>query len=106
MCDVERHRMTRMKQTFSRSSVEYENMTHFLPLLIIDKFSHSFAATEIRCQEKSRGGLRYEVIMAEPNLVKSQAPVGEKKKAPVVKPQLSVNDIEEKLKAAEQRRLV
>lgn len=65
----------------------------------------NFISTEIRCQEKARGGLRYEVIMAEPNLVKSQAPGAEKKKAPVVKPQLSVNDIEEKLKAAEQRRL-
>lgn len=70
-------------------------------------FSLSIPATEIRCQEKSRGGLRYEVIMAEPNLVKSQAPTTvDKKKSPPSKKELSAHDIEEKLKAAEQRRLV
>lgn len=61
-----------------------------------------FLATEIRCQEKSKGGLKYEVIMAEPNLVKSQAPI-KKESHPK---QLSAQEIEEKLKAAEQRRLV
>lgn len=42
--------------------------------------------------------------MAEPNLVKSQAPRVVKKEAQPK--QLSAQDIEEKLRAAEQRRLV
>lgn len=42
--------------------------------------------------------------MAEPNLVKSQAPRVIKKETQPK--QLSANDIEEKLRAAEQRRLV
>lgn len=96
--------MTKM----SRLSVAMSNTKNsdllFHVLLIIEIFI-VIAATEIRCQEKSRGGLRYEVIMAEPNLVKSQAPNGEKKKSTESK-SLSAHDIEEKLKAAEQRRLV
>lgn len=65
-------------------------------------------ATEIRCQEKSKGGLRYEVILAEPNLSQVQIPKavqqsGNAEKTP--KP-LSAEEIAEKLKAAEERRLV
>lgn len=65
-------------------------------------------ATEIRCQEKSKGGLRYEVILAEPNLSQVQIPKAVQQNgtaAPTPKP-LSAEEIAEKLKAAEERRLV
>jgi stathmin len=55
--------------------------------------------TEVRCQEKTRGGLRYEVILSEPE-VKVTPP----KKAASPKNSMSVQDIEDKLKAAEERR--
>lgn len=58
-------------------------------------------ATEVRCQEKTRGGLRYEVILGEPE-VKATPP----KKPVSPKNSMSVQDIEEKLKAAEERRQV
>lgn len=61
-------------------------------------------ATEIRCQEKSKGGLRYEVILAEPNLSQVQVPKVVQQ-TPLTKP-LSAQEIAEKLKAAEERRLV
>lgn len=61
----------------------------------------SLAATEIRCQEKSRGGLSYEVILAEPapNVPVPKRPVTPGKN-------VSVEEIEQKLKAAEERRIV
>lgn len=59
------------------------------------------SATEVRCQEKTRGGLRYEVILGEPE-VKATPP----KKQLSPKNSISVQDIEEKLKAAEERRQV
>ncbi|VEN36175.1 unnamed protein product [Callosobruchus maculatus] len=55
--------------------------------------------TEVRCQEKTRGGLRYEVILGEP-----EAKVQPPKKQLSPKNSMSVQDIEEKLKAAEERR--
>lgn len=57
-------------------------------------------ATEIRCQEKSKGGLCYEVILAEPavNVTLPKLPVTPGKA-------VSAEEIEEKLKAAEERRL-
>ncbi|XP_017048938.1 uncharacterized protein LOC108093411 isoform X2 [Drosophila ficusphila] len=57
-------------------------------------------ATEIRCQEKSRGGLSYEVILAEPapNVAVPKRPVTPGKN-------VSVEEIEQKLKAAEERRV-
>ncbi|KAG5897252.1 hypothetical protein JTB14_013155 [Gonioctena quinquepunctata] len=58
-----------------------------------------FVATEVRCQEKTRGGLRYEVIIGEPE-VKVSPP----KKQVSPKSSLSVQDIKDKLKAAEERR--
>jgi hypothetical protein len=58
-----------------------------------------FVTTEVRCQEKTRGGLRYEVILSEPE-VKVTPP----KKAASPKNSMSVQDIEDKLKAAEERR--
>lgn len=61
-------------------------------------------ATEIRCQEKSKGGLRYEVILAEPNVTQVQVPKAAQQNA-APKP-LSAQEITEKLKAAEERRLV
>ncbi|CAH2017046.1 unnamed protein product [Acanthoscelides obtectus] len=57
-------------------------------------------ATEVRCQEKTRGGLRYEVILGEAE-PKVQPP---KKQQLSPKNSMSVQDIEEKLKAAEERR--
>lgn len=64
-------------------------------------FFFSSAATEIRCQEKSRGGLSYEVILAEPapNVPVPKRPVTPGKN-------VSVEEIEQKLKAAEERRIV
>ncbi len=61
-------------------------------------------ATEIRCQEKSKGGLRYEVILAEPNLSQVQIPKAAQQNG-TSKP-LSAEEIADKLKAAEERRLV
>lgn len=63
--------------------------------------SFCVAATEIRCQEKSRGGLSYEVILAEPapNVAVPKRPVTPGKN-------VSVEEIEQKLKAAEERRIV
>ncbi|XP_070139299.1 uncharacterized protein stai isoform X2 [Drosophila kikkawai] len=60
----------------------------------------SNVATEIRCQEKSRGGLSYEVILAEPapNVAVPKRPVTPGKN-------VSVEEIEQKLKAAEERRI-
>ncbi|KAL7306408.1 hypothetical protein TKK_0001826 [Trichogramma kaykai] len=58
-----------------------------------------FITTEIRCQEKTKGGLRFEVILAEPTAPAKRAP------SPQPSPtQLTVN-IEDKLRAAEERRL-
>ncbi|XP_076270527.1 stathmin isoform X17 [Rhynchophorus ferrugineus] len=58
-----------------------------------------FVTTEVRCQEKTRGGVRYEVILGEPE-VKAAPP----KKPLSPKSSMSVQDIEDKLKAAEERR--
>lgn len=57
-------------------------------------------STEVRCQEKTRGGLRYEVILGEPD-VKATPP---SKKTVSPKNSMSIQDIEDKLKAAEERR--
>ncbi|XP_059619208.1 stathmin-1-A isoform X5 [Phlebotomus argentipes] len=62
-----------------------------------------FITTEIRCQEKSKGGLSYEVILAEPSLT-SSVQVTKRPTTPGKK-ELSVDEIEKKLKAAEERRL-
>lgn len=65
----------------------------------------AYLATEIRCQEKSKGGLRYEVILAEPTVNQIQLP--KVVQNPANKgPSLSAQEIEDKLKAAEERRLV
>lgn len=61
-------------------------------------------ATEIRCQEKSKGGLRYEVILAEPNL--NQVPVPKAVQQNIAPKPSTAEEIAEKLKAAEERRLV
>ncbi|XP_025993841.2 vicilin-like seed storage protein At2g18540 isoform X1 [Solenopsis invicta] len=55
-------------------------------------------STEIRCQEKSKGGLCYEVILAEPTVPK-RAP------SPPQQSPTQQTAIEDKLKAAEERRL-
>lgn len=58
-----------------------------------------FAATEIRCTEEAKGGLKYDVILAEaatdPPQIRAPSPVS-----------VSEDDIIEKLKAAEERRQV
>lgn len=56
-------------------------------------------STEIRCQEKSKGGLCYEVILAQPAIAVAPKPNA----IPVVK-SLSAEDIEKKLREAEERR--
>ncbi|XP_011633035.1 calponin homology domain-containing protein DDB_G0272472 isoform X2 [Pogonomyrmex barbatus] len=56
-------------------------------------------STEIRCQEKSKGGLCYEVILAEPTVPK-RAPSPPQQQSPTQ--QIAIED---KLKAAEERRL-
>ncbi|CAG9826039.1 unnamed protein product [Diabrotica balteata] len=58
-----------------------------------------FVTTEVRCQEKTKGGLRYEVILGEPDV---KAPPPKLSLSP--KGSMSVQDIEDKLKAAEERR--
>ncbi|XP_026468690.1 tropomyosin-1 isoform X3 [Ctenocephalides felis] len=60
-----------------------------------------FITTEIRCQEKSRGGLCYEVILAEPSTNTTPKRAG----SPPTPKNLSVEEIQEKLKKAEERRL-
>ncbi|GAB0093448.1 Stathmin [Sergentomyia squamirostris] len=64
-----------------------------------------FITTEIRCQEKSKGGLSYEVILAEPSITNPVPPVVIKRPITPGKKELSAEEIEEKLKAAEERRL-
>lgn len=71
---------------------------------ISEAFGIWFAATEIRCQEKSKGGLSYEVILAEPSIT-SSVQITKRPTTPGKK-ELSAEEIEEKLKAAEERRLV
>jgi hypothetical protein len=66
----------------------------------VSKSEFCFAATEIRCHEKSKGGLSYEVILAEPLAVTPP------RRASSTNSKVSVENIEEKLKAAEERRLV
>ncbi|XP_022908442.1 CAP-Gly domain-containing linker protein 1 isoform X2 [Onthophagus taurus] len=56
--------------------------------------------TEVRCQEKTRGGLCYEVIIGEPD-VKAIPP---KKATSPQNKNMSVQDIQDKLRAAEERR--
>ncbi|XP_017857259.1 PREDICTED: zinc finger protein DZIP1L isoform X1 [Drosophila arizonae] len=67
---------------------------------ILEQMNEQKKSTEIRCQEKSRGGLSYEVILAEPapNVAVPKRPVTPGKN-------VSVEEIEQKLKAAEERRI-
>lgn len=60
-------------------------------------------ATEIRCQEKSKGGVCYEVILGQPAI--TVPPLKQNKQAPTAK-KVSVDEIERKLCEAEKRRLV
>lgn len=70
-------------------------------------YLRSFTATEIRCQEKSKGGLSYEVILAEPTVTTTAAlPELLKRSGSSASKPTSAEEIEEKLKAAEERRLV
>ncbi|KAI5742812.1 hypothetical protein M8J77_011553 [Diaphorina citri] len=58
------------------------------------------SATEIRCEEKSKGGIKYDVILAEP--AGTPPPLKTAADTPVI---LRSESIEEKLKQAEERRL-
>ncbi|XP_073986551.1 stathmin isoform X7 [Rhodnius prolixus] len=57
-----------------------------------------FVATEIRCKEESKGGLKFDVIIADPAATPPKRPASPPTKT-------SAEEIEEKLKAAEERRL-
>lgn len=59
-------------------------------------------ATEIRCQEKSKGGLSYEVILGQPVTI---PPLKTNKNLSAAK-KVSAAEIERKLCEAEKRRLV
>lgn len=59
-------------------------------------------ATEIRCQEKSKGGLCYEVILGQPVAI----PPLKQNKIPTMTKKVSAAEIERKLSEAEKRRLV
>lgn len=66
-----------------------------------------FIATEIRCQEKSKGGLCYEVILGQPVTI---PPLKQNKQQqqqqPTLNKTVSADEIARKLKEAEKRRLV
>lgn len=64
--------------------------------------SCDFSATEVRCSEQSKGGLKYELVLSEPALEQSPKIVAQSPP----KSNLSKEDIEKKLKAAEERRQV
>lgn len=68
----------------------------------LQKCLQIYVATEIRCQEKSKGGLCYEVILGQPAAV---PPMKQIKSAPMTKT-VSAAQIERKLSEAEKRRLV
>ncbi|XP_054712438.1 golgin subfamily A member 6-like protein 1 [Uloborus diversus] len=59
----------------------------------------AFLATEVRCSEQSKGGLKYELVLSEPALESPKLTAHSPPKA-----NLSIEDIENKLKAAEERR--
>ncbi|KAG8331981.1 Belongs to the stathmin [Homalodisca vitripennis] len=80
-------------------SSEYCVLVNKNPLNDLETCTES-NATEIRCQEQSKGGLKFDVILADPAATppapkRTQSPTRTK----------SVENIEEKLKAAEERRL-
>lgn len=60
------------------------------------------SATEIRCEEKSRGGMCYEMILAEPIAEKPEATAG----SPKAPKSVTEQDIKMKLLQAEERRKV
>lgn len=59
----------------------------------------AFLATEVRCSEQSKGGLKYELVLSEPALESPKLPAQSPPKS-----NLSIEDIEKKLRAAEERR--
>ncbi|KAL5282019.1 STMN1 family protein [Megaselia abdita] len=62
------------------------------------------AATEIRCQEKSKGGLSYEVVLSKTGNGVSNVIVP--RRPAVLDKNVSSQEIERKLRAAEERRLL
>lgn len=89
------------KKKYLFSLKKKENLIRYYVCSFIYLFLFLLIATEIRCQEKSRGGLSYEVILAEPapNVTVPKKPVTPGKN-------VSAEEIEQKLKAAEERRIV
>lgn len=63
---------------------------------------HYIPATEIRCQEKSKGGLSYEVVLSKNGVSNVIVP----KRPAVLDKNISSQEIDRKLRAAEERRLV
>ncbi|XP_060516652.1 uncharacterized protein LOC132696082 isoform X7 [Cylas formicarius] len=63
-----------------------------------------FLTTEVRCQEKTRGGVRYEVILSEPEVKAAPPKKIEQQLTPKSGGGVSARDIEDKLRAAEERR--
>merc|ERR1712137_1111532 len=86
---------------FSLRTLAHRPLTCFIRLEIDSvTMSSQQEVTEIRGEEKSKGGLSYEVILAEPLTNRPPSP-------PVTTPSRSVvseEDIEKKLLAAEERR--
>jgi stathmin len=68
----------------------------------MESYVEFVSATEIRCQEESRGGLRYEVILAEPV---TDTPPKPRPVSPTSKT-ADIESITEKMLAAEERRKV
>lgn len=67
---------------------------------IIISYRLLVSATEIRCKEESKGGLKFDVIIADPAASPPKRPSSPKDK------DLTAEEIAEKLKAAEERRMV
>lgn len=74
-------------------------VNHFLICILLE-----IAATEIRCQEKSKGGLSYEVVLSKTGNGVSNVIVP--RRPAVLDKNISSQEIERKLRAAEERRLV
>lgn len=85
-----------------------EQLVHFLLQNIFTFWLFIFVflfsiATEIRCQEKSKGGLCYEVILGQPVTI---PPLKQNKEQSSLVKKVSADEIARKLKEAEKRRLV
>lgn len=76
---------------------------YYNPHFHVFSFLFFFVATEIRCQEKSKGGLCYEVILGQPVTI---PPFKQNKQQSTFDKKVSADEIARKLSEAEKRRLV